>query len=114
MVDDSKEELWDWWQELPPHGKLAYRTKESYAGCVAWPVLRKLGEAINFPGAEELFQEGSKGFHFLGDITPGHGWRKKKVVPQVQETKWSEILEENRKMRGEPGRPDKHADELLK
>ena len=75
---DMKEDLSEWYNDLPLHGLDAYRSEGAVAGCVAWPALKELGEMIQYPGITIIFKLTTKGFRFRG------GFRKRPRVETVE------------------------------
>lgn len=114
-MENQKEEIVSWFQQLPEHGKDAYNAPEATYECVAWPSLKSLGRIIGHPGIEALFMEASEGFRLLGEIPRGQGWRSLKHPMPENPISWDELAQVNKEAVVACSRdpPDRQADDLL-
>ena len=83
QVSEMEEELKNWYQKLPEHGKDAYKSSGAVGDCVAWPALGRIGNLMSYPGMDELCAEATAGFRLLDRIPRGQGWRPlKQAMPE--------------------------------
>ena len=116
LIHDMRDDVDSWYAALPAHVQDAYAAKRAPAGCVAVPVLRRLGEAIGYPGIEALCDDLSAGFPLLGRIPPGTGWTCLDEPTPQEPTGVEEFFSANQAYAAACmlRRPDAHADELLR